>query len=251
MTATPNNLDGPVSKSLLWAFNKSPHKWISGKEFEATDKMRFGSLVHALCFSPAQVAADYVMAPYDDWRTKEAKEWKQEKEASGVEVVKEAEWQRAEEMKDAIMESEYIFSLGACDYEVAAFGKIGETIIKGMIDIMPHSGNKLVDLKTTGSIGDEKDLQRQIYNMGYHWQAALYLDLVNGITGQSRTEFEFLFVEDQHPYEMAVVGLSENFIQKGREGYMNAVAKWQDAVSSKKFLPSHPNPLVLDAPAWA
>jgi len=251
MTASPKNLDGPVSKSLLWDFCKSPFKWINAEEREQTDNMLFGSLVHALCFSPKQVADEYVVAPYDDWRTKEAREWKQTQADAGKAAVKEADLQRAEDMKESIMESEYIFGLGACDYEVAAFGQIGETIIKGMIDILPRSGNKLVDLKTTNSLGTENDLKRLIKSFGYHWQAALYLDLVNGLTGQSRTEFEFLFVETSFPYETAVVGLSENFIQQGREGYMNAVAKWQDAVSTKKFLPLHPFPLVIDAPAYA
>jgi len=218
---------------------------------EQTDNVLFGSLVHALCFSPKQVADEYIMAPYEDWRTKEAREWKQAQTDAGKAVIKEADWQRAEDMKEAIMESEYIFGLGACDYEVAAFGKIGDTVIKGMVDILPHKGEKLVDLKTTNSLGTEKDLARLVMSFGYHWQAAVYLDLVNGLTGQNRTEFEFLFVETSYPYETAVVGLSPDFIQKGREGYMNAVAKWQDAVSTRKFLPSHPFPLVLDAPAWA
>ncbi len=64
--------------------------------------------------------------------------------------------------------------------EVAAFGKIGNTLIKGMIDILPKFGEKLADLKVTASIGDEKDMQKLVWNMGYHWQAALYLDLYNG-----------------------------------------------------------------------
>jgi hypothetical protein len=65
-------------------------------------------------------------------------------------------------------------------------------------------------------------------NFGYHWQAALYLDLVNGLSEQEpRTKFEFLFIEDQYPYEYAVIRLSEDFINLGRAGYMNAVAKWQ------------------------
>jgi hypothetical protein len=151
-----------------------------------------------------------------------------------------------------VMDSEYVFGLGACEYEVAAFGKIGDTLIKGMVDILPHRGETLVDLKVTSNIGDAADMQRLVYNMGYHWQAALYLDLVNGLSdGEPKQSFEFLFIEDTYPHEMAVVRLSDSFIEKGREGYMNAVAKWQSAVSSKKFSPKHENVLEINPPAWA
>jgi hypothetical protein len=252
LTATPENLNAPVSKSLLWQFNKSPYKWRSGIGVKQTENMIFGSLVHALCFTPTKVDEQFTLSKYDDFRTKEAREWKAEMQSKGIEVVKELDWHRAEDIKDAVMESEYVFSLGACDYEVAAFGKIGETLIKGMLDILPHSGNTIVDLKVTSSIGDEGDMKRLITSFGYHWQAALYLDLYNGLSGKEpRTHFEFLFIEDSYPHEMAVIRLSDEFIQKGREGYMNAVAKWQNAVFSKKFSPKHQGVVELDPPAWA
>jgi len=165
-SASPQNLNGPVSKSLLWQFVKSPYKWFMGKPKEETENMRFGSLVHALCFSPEIVKTEYVVSAYEDFRTKEAREWRDEKTSKGVAVIKEADWMRAEDIKATVMDSEYMFSLGACDYEVAAFGKIGDTVIKGMIDIFPHSGNSLVDLKTTCSIDDERDMASLFFNLG-------------------------------------------------------------------------------------
>jgi hypothetical protein len=252
MTATPENLDAPVSKSLLWAFHKSPFKWFNKPKEEANDRMKFGSLVHAMCFTPEKIEDQFVLSQYDDFRTKEAREWKADVQSKGVEVIKEADWQRAESVAETVMESEYIHSLGECEYEVAAFGKIGNTLIKGMIDILPKFGEKLADLKVTASIGDEKDMQKLVWNMGYHWQAALYLDLYNGLSGKpARDTFEFFFIEDAYPHEIAVVKLSESFIQKGREGYMNAVAKWQNALSLKKFSPKHENIVEIDPPAWA
>jgi len=252
ISASPSNLDAPVSKSLLWSFNKSPYKWINGITTNVTDKMNFGSLVHALCLTPNAVEDQFVLSKYDDFRTKEAREWRDATALEGKTIVKEADWQRADDIKEVVMDSNYIFGLGACDYEVAAFGKIGGTLIKGMVDILPHRGERLVDLKVTGSIGDEKEMQRLCMNFGYHWQAALYLDLVNGLSEQEpRTKFEFLFIEDQYPYEYAVIRLSDDFIELGRVGYMNAVAKWQNAVSTKKFSPTHDGVLELAKPAWA
>ena len=252
ISASPCNLDAPVSKSLLWLFNESPYKWINGRKMEVTEKMNFGSLVHALCLTPKTVEEQFVLSKYDDFRTKKAKEWRDATALEGKIIIKEIDWQRASEIKETVMESNYIMGLGACDYEVAAFAQIGGTLIKGMIDILPHRGDTLVDLKVTGSIGYEKQMQSLVMNFGYHWQSAIYLDLVNGLSKQEpRTKFEFLFIEDQYPYEMAVIRMSEKFIEKGRIGYMNAVAKWQQAVSTKKFSPIHEGVLELEPPAWA
>jgi len=271
LTATPENLEAPVSKSLLWQFNKSPYKWFAGVGVKQTENMIFGSLVHALCFTPNFVDEQYVMKPQDapkdyrnDRRVMEAKKPSQDSLDAidywnkfdlvhkGKIVIDADDWERAEAIKETVMESNYVFGLGACEYEVAAFGKIGSTLIKGMIDILPHSGNTIVDLKVTSHIGDENDMKRLLMSFGYHWQAALYLDLYNGLSGKEpRTHFEFLFVEDTFPHEIAVVRLSDAFIQKGREGYMNAVAKWQVAVSSKKFSPKYEGVIELDPPGWA
>jgi hypothetical protein len=271
ITASPSNLDAPVSKSLLWSFNKSPYKWINGVKVNVTDKMKFGSLVHALCFTPNLVDSMYVTVPEDapkdfrnDKRVMNAKNpspasldaidyWNNFDLIHGdKEIVDTDDMSRAEDIRETVMESNYMMSLGACEYEISAFGKIGNTLIKGMIDVLPHKSDTLVDLKVTGSIGDAKQMQSLVMNMGYAWQAALYLDLVNGLSEQEpRTKFEFLFVEDSYPYEYAVIRLDEKFIELGRVGYMNAVAKWQSAVSSKKFSPSHDGVLEITAPPWA
>lgn len=251
LTATPDNLTAPVSKSMLWQFIQSPYKWYHGQGFQTTDAMDFGSLVHCLCFTPDDVDNQYIVAPYADFRKVEAREWRREQESTGLTVVKEEDMLKAENMREHIMESEYVWSLGVCDYEVAAFGKIQDTIIKGMIDIVPHSDAKLVDLKTTKSIGSKWELQRKVANMGYHAQAALYLDLYNNATGEKRNQFEFVFVETDDPHEMAVVSLTPNFIEKGRTAYLGAVNRWQRCVADKVFPPALEGIVELDAPDYA
>ena len=249
-TATPSNLQGAVSKSMLWQFVQSPYKWFMGETFTGNAKTEFGQLVHALCFEPSKVTSQYVISKYDEFRTNEAKEWRREMETSGYNVVKAADMERARTIAETVMESEYIYSYGACDYEVQVHGMIGTTPIKGMIDIAPHSGANLSDLKVTGSIGTESDMARHIANMGYHWQGSAYLDMFNATNGTERTEFDLIFVEEDAPHEMAVFTLSENFLAKGREGYMNAVAKWQQCVATKQFLPAHPSKSVIEPPKY-
>ena len=97
--ATPHNLDGPLSKSMLWRFNESPYKWKYGYNDDSspTPAMRLGTLIHALCFDEN----DYVVSPYPDFRTKESREWRDEQENLGFTVVSEKEMITAQGASDA------------------------------------------------------------------------------------------------------------------------------------------------------
>lgn len=248
-TATPLRLDGPVSKSLLWDFHQSPYKWRWGKhERTSSAAMDLGSLVHALCFTPKSIPEDFAISEFDSFRTKAAQEWRDAQ--VGKIVVTQETVDKASEMMECIMTSEELFFLGEKDYEVAAYALIGGTLVKGMIDIAPRNGNILADLKTTSSITSLDALTRLIVNRGYHWQAALYLDLWNAATGESRDEFQFLFIETEAPYETAWVRLSPELINAGRTGYMNAIALWQNCLAKNIWPRTIDGVATIELPKW-
>ena len=235
-TATPSDPKaGPVSKSLLWDFNKSPFKWRHSKPREASKAMDLGTLIHAATLEPETVEDIIAISPYADFRTKEAREWKAEQAELGKIITSRDEIDKALSIAETVTD-DYLANFNAkYQTEVAVFGKIGATEIKGLIDIVPDGLDCLVDLKTTGEIGSLESLQRTIVNRGYHWQAALYLDLWNAASEEKRTRFVFCFVEVDSPHETAWVELSENLLELGRTGYMNAVAKWQTCVATNHW----------------
>ena len=226
---------GPVSKSLLWDFHKSPYKWKHGREKEVSKAMETGTLIHAVILEPEKpLDALVAVSPYTDFRTKEAREWRDTQRAEGKIIATDSEVDAAESCAEVFRE-EYAQQFQVCSKtqtEVAVFGKIGATEVKGMIDLVPDGLDCLLDLKTTAAIESLESLQRTIVNRGYHWQAALYLDLWNAASGENRTRFVFCFIETEHPFETAWVELSENLIDIGRAGYMNAIAKWQQCVAT-------------------
>jgi len=231
-TATPSSPSaGPVSKSLLWDFNKSPFKWRHSNPRESTKAMELGTLIHAAALEPETFDDLIIVSPYADFRTKEAREWKLNQMELGKIITSDEEIQKIKEISEIVLE-EYGQNFLAANKqtEVAVFGKIGVTDIKGLIDIVPDGLDCLIDLKTTANIDGLESIQRTIINRGYHWQAALYLDLYNAASGENRTRFVFCFVEVESPHETAWVELSENLLDLGRSGYMNAVAKWQTCV---------------------
>jgi len=231
--ATPSDPKaGPVSKSLLWDFNKSPFKWRHSKPREASKAMDLGTLIHAATLEPKTVADLIAISPYADYRTKEAREWKADLAESGKIITSRDEIDKALSIAETVTDDYYLQFDARYKTEVAVFGKIGDTEVKGLIDIVPDGLDCLMDLKTTGEIGSLESIQRTIVNRGYHWQAALYLDLWNAAANEKRTRFVFCFVEVESPHETAWVELSENLLELGRAGYMNALAKWQTCVST-------------------
>jgi hypothetical protein len=232
-TATPSSPSaGPVSKSLLWDFNKSTFKWRHSKPKESTKAMELGTLIHAATLEPETFDDLVIVSPYPDFRTKEAREWKIEQAELGKIITSEDEIEKIKATASVVLDDYHSQFSAKYQTEVAVFGKIGSTEIKGLIDLVPDGLDCLIDLKTISSIDSLEAIQRTIVSRGYHWQAALYLDLWNAASGEKRTRFVFCFVEVESPHETAWVELSENLLDIGRAGYMNAVAKWQTCIAS-------------------
>ena len=171
---------------------------------------------------------------------------------SGMQVVTADEYIRAESAGYAFRKNPAIEHLPDYRTEVAVFAEVFGTSCKCMIDIVPTGLDCLIDLKTTKQSIDSLDnLQRVIVNSGYHWQAALYCDLWHIASGEDRKEFMFVFMEVDRPFEMATVLLDEDFIKLGREGYMQALAKWNQCVQTKHFPPAIDGIQTISPPKWA
>ena len=250
-TATPQNLDAPVSKSLLWDFNESPYKWRHSSGREATRAMDLGTLIHAAILEPEIPIADIAaISPFTDFRTKAAQEWKADQREMGKMIATEEDIRAASGCEQVFSEDYAQRFGGGYKTEVAVFGLIGATQIKGMIDLVPDNLDVLVDLKTTARIGSLFDISRTIISRGYHWQAALYLDLWNAATGENRTRFVICFIEVAEPYESAWVEVSPELIAAGRAGYMNALAKWQACCATGTWPRQHEGITTIEKPAY-
>lgn len=250
-TATPQNLEAPVSKSLLWDFNESPYKWRHSTGKEATRAMDLGTLIHSAILEPNIPLEDIAaVSPFPDFRTKAAQEWKADQREMGKMIATEEDIRTASGCQQVFSEDYAQRFAGGYKTEVAVFGLIGATQIKGMIDIVPDNLDVLVDLKTTARIGSLFDITKTIISRGYHWQAALYLDLWNAASGEKRTRFVICFIEVNEPYESAWVEISPELIEVGRAGYMNALAKWQSCVAVNAWPRQHEGITTIEKPAY-
>jgi hypothetical protein len=250
-TATPRNLTAPVSKSLLWDFNESPYKWRHSSGKEVTKAMDLGTLIHSAILEPETALTDIAaVSPFPDFRTKAAQEWRDDQREMGRMIATDADIRTASGCEQVFSE-DYAQRFGVgYKSEVAVFAEIGATQIKGMIDLVPDSLDLLVDLKTTARIGSLREITNTIIIRGYHWQAALYLDLWNAASGENRNRFVFCFIEVTEPYETAWVEVSRELIEAGRAGYMNALAKWQSCIAIDVWPRQHEGITLIEKPAY-
>jgi len=243
--ATPQNLEGYASKSMLFDFVKSPYRWLHSKKRESTPAIDFGRLVHAIALTPEDMD-EFVVSPFDNFRTKEAQNWKASVVFRGMTIVSDEDFDKAHAMAKEFLSG----AISPCVTEAAVYSQIGDVKLKGMIDLVPSSSNCLIDLKTTASIDGIDGLTRTIISRGYHWQAALYLDLWNAASGENRNEFLFCFVETSSPHESAWVNLDDSLIQIGRNGYMQALSKWTQCLKTNHFPKQIEGIQTISAPKW-
>lgn len=251
--ASPDNLAGPVSKSLLWQFGKSPWKWANQKAKKPTAAMDLGSVVHAMTLEPEKTSDVFRVSPFDSFRTKEAREWRDEAVEQGVIVLTEKDASAATGIATNA-KKELERALGGASYKVEqeVTGSINGVDVCGLIDVVPDDGETLWDLKTCSSIGDEVSLQRKVFDLGYHVQAALYCDLVSAET-EKEPSFGFIFVETSAPHETTYITLDRDCILAGRAKYMELINKWSQL--RDKPLDEWPGSvergIVMEPPSWA
>lgn len=238
-----------MSRSSLKDFAECPSKWLKyGDGDDETKSTEWGSLVDCLLLEPSKFEKRYAIKP-DQYpsinkKTKE-EEWKPWNANStwcdnwlnelddhltpiSRSTLKEA--QKAVETA----EKEFGPFLDAAKFQVYATAEYndrdtGLTIpICGLIDVVPGNlivrdgGDSLADFKTARS-ADLARWPREVHTWWLDAQAALYLDLYNGATGESREMFYHLIQESEYPYECASAPLSVEFINNGRKKYLNAL----------------------------
>lgn len=214
--------------------------------------MDLGTYIHSAILDPnPDLNESFAISPFPDYRTKAAQQWRDDQREMGKMIVTDEDIRIASGCEQVFSE-DYAQLFGMLGYksEVAVFATIGATPIKCMIDIVPDGLDLLADLKTTSSIGSTNEIMRSILKYGYHWQAALYLDLWNAASGEKRNRFVFCFIETKEPYETAWIEISQNFLDLGRAGYMNALAQWQSCVATNLWPKQHEGITTIEKPAY-
>jgi hypothetical protein len=191
------------------------HAWVAhprlNPHFERHEEQKFdvGTAAHSLLLE-GESAVRVVYA--DDWRTKEAKELRDEARAHNQIPLLEKHWAAVQAMAAAVRTQ-----LERVDAVPPLFtdGKPEQTLVweeagvtcRARLDWLRDDYQAADDLKTTSRTANPEQWARSLFGSGRDVQAAFYRRGIRAVTGVD-ADFRYCIVETYPPFALSVVSLA-------------------------------------------
>lgn len=241
-----------VNWSTLSAMKDSPAHYLAAVENGRKDTaaLQTGRLLDCLIFTPDEFAARFVISPYDDFRSKDAKAWRDEQTA---EIVKADALTEARALADAVRRhpvARRYMDLGK--FQVPLLWTDPETRLrcKGLADLIGPSF--LVDGKSAQTI-DKRRYASKAGGYLYHCQLAHYragmriaLNVDPGFIGH-------IAYEKGAPYDVAVFEFAPAVIDSGEVIVRELLNRVAECRASGKWPGRYPDVEMItndDMPRW-
>ena len=244
-----------LTKSVLHDFAPSPWKWRNSPPRETTRNMTIGSLFDCLVTTPEETEKLFAVSPFPDFRTKEAREWRDTQAASGRTVITTAELAQADTMA-WVLRYRHADLLDKASFQVPCHADVeaeGMTFpVGGLFDLLPDPEGPfhdcIVDIKTTSSV-HPRQWVRTMAQWRYDVQAGLYTMLARE-NSLPRTRFVFLAIETDPPYESATYVLDPDDVAAGGEWANTQIMRWARCLRDDKWPMASTAFQTVRMPAW-
>lgn len=225
---------------------------------EPDGRLDFGTVAHTILLAKGR---EIVIVDAPDWRTKAAREAREEACAAGKVAVLCHQFRQADAMAAAVLDQvgrvddcQRAFIAG--EAEVVMAWRDGTIWCRSMVDwVEPRraSGHVVVyDLKTTAASAAPHAVARLLYNQQYEIQAAFIEAGVEALLPDAAgmVIVRFVVVENEPPHLASVVELDAAGLTIGRKKRAVALALWQRCRARDEW-PGYPNRIVeAEMPPW-
>lgn len=218
------------------------------RELEDEAKLEFGTASHIAMLEPDQWATRIAIVEAYDWRTKAAQEKRNEARAAGLVPILEDAAIKITMMRAAIDAhpiASKAFVGGRAEASIIWQDRATGSWAKARPDYMPDHRNYLIDYKTVVS-AHPRAFERHAYDMGYHQQAAWYLDGLAAVTGKRAHEYWFVCQEREPPFLVSVCRLAGDAIEWGAKLNRRALEIFAECVAANEW-PGYRDPARPDA----
>jgi len=218
---------------------------------EASQAFDEGHAAHQLLLG---VGAPIEPIPFDDWRTKAAREAADAARAAGCIPLKTDQYERVCGMADALSAHETASDLltGRGWPEVSMWAPDGDigVWLRGRADYINFDAHLIVDYKTTASPAHPEGAAKTIWKFHYEMQAAWYIDLAQTV-GLDVDGFVFVFQEKAPPYAVSVVRLDDAAMETGRAENAAAIRLYAACIETDTW-PGYADQIeTIALPRWA
>lgn len=250
--AHPGSLSSSGARRLLDCPAK--FEWLRRHPLPPTQAFSIGHAAHALVLG---YGPEIAVVHADDWRTKKAKDQRDEALAAGEVPLLAKDWEMVRRMADALHEHPAAATLlnpEHGDPERSLFWRDVETGVwlRARPDWMPrHTSGRLIltDYKTAVS-ADPGEFARSAAKFGYAQQHAWYVDGVKALGIADEVAFVFVVQEKEPPFLVSVVELHPADVEIGARLNRRAVELFAECSESGVW-PGYPDDVVMrELPAW-
>lgn len=242
-----------ISKHGLDLVNKS-YSHYKETIIEDSPVMAFGRAFHSLILTPDDFLRDFAVSPYDDFRTRAAKEWKLEQ--GDKTVIPAKDWKHLKIMGEKIFNHDKAGALldpyeGIAEQSIFWFDKLTGEFCRCRPDFVNNKFTVAIDLKTAACAG-KSAFTRDIIRYRYHVQAAFYLDGLKAV-GIECSDFYFVAIEKTPPYAIACYMLDYDALELGRDLYRKDLDKYSLCMNNINGVDkSYPDEIrVINLPRYA
>jgi len=231
-----------LNRTPLHAWNEHPRlnpHW-SQKYETAFD---VGSVAHAMYLEGDEDAVE-IVAGFGDWRTKAARDLREEVRAAGKIPLLEHQFEQCKRVAEA---SERVFPIDRTNRRIEHTCAIDDG---GWYRCRPDAFDEHIvgSYKTTTNANPDT-FGRLALNLGYHVQAYGELTALERLTGRNR-DYLWIVQEIDPPYATSFVELDGAFLALAKAEWDLAFKVWCQCLRDKLW-PSYPTtPVRYDPPAW-
>lgn len=253
--------DAPcLSKSIAQILlTRSPlHAWAAHPKLNpnfvkpAEKKFDIGTSVHALFL---EGDANVAVIEADNWTTKAAKEQRDEARANGMTPLLAKDWERVQEMADAIgpqldrfNETPTLFTDGKPE-QTLVWEEDG-VLCKARLDWIRDNLTAVDDLKTTSASAAPEKWSKTMLGMGAELQVAFYLRGLRHLT-DTPPAWRFVVVETEPPYALSVFSVAPDLLEIADRKVQFAIDTWRECLKTGVW-PGYPSRVCwIHESAWA
>lgn len=245
-----------LDKSPAHAYSAHPRLGGAGREWPASMLATFdrGKLAHKLLLGKG---AEIVVVDAEDWKTKAAREARDQARAEGKIPALRAPYEEAVKAAPIIRDKLAAMGVvldGESEVQVAWHERWADPVLcRGMLDHLRVEGRRatIYDLKTTRD-AKPAAVSNSVVRYGYDTQRAAYSHAIEYLLGiePSKIDFVFIFAEVAPPYAVLVGRLDATLHARGEERWSQAVDVWADCLRTGVW-PEYAREIVeIEAPPW-
>ena len=240
-----------VSRSPLHAWQMHPR--LGGTKRPPTVAKDGGTLIHAVLLGKGHDSLAVI--DVDDFRTKAAREQRDEALAAGKTIIKAAVFEEAEKVAAVIAGRLLAFGIdlrkGESEVRIEWREQDG-CLCRGMMDNLQIDRATIYDVKTIRS-ADLHTCQQSIMRYGYDIQGAAYRSAVGKLHPETagRLTFIDIFVETKPPYAVSPLEHDPGLRALGEDKWQRACQAWVECLRTDRWPGYCAEVGLVTAPAWA